>query len=111
MEKAGGDDVVAGERGMWLCGRGWWCSSKRLLELLLPGLPRARTLPVCGRGVIGPILCGQGRGGRNKGPRRIQNHGPKSSPAVMKMGKTRKQGGAGGEGRGGEVSGQLDGAC
>lgn len=29
-----------------------------------------------------------------------QNHGPKSSPAVMKMGKTRKQGGAGGEGGG-----------
>lgn len=62
--KAGGD-VVAGEG--WFVG-GWWCSSKRLLELLLPALPRAWTLPVCSRGVIGPILSGQRPGGRNKGP-------------------------------------------
>lgn len=47
-------------------------------SLLERGLPSARTLPGCGRGVIGPILSGQGLGGRNKDRERIQNHGPKS---------------------------------
>lgn len=52
-----GDDGVVGGGG---------CSSKRLLKR---GLPRARTLPVCGRGVIGPILSGQGETRAVKNPK------------------------------------------
>lgn len=65
--KAGGD-------GVGRCGGGGGVHQ----SLLERGLPSARTLPGCGRGVIGPILSGQGTRWEKQGPRRIQNHGPKS---------------------------------